>query len=123
MEVTTFSRKHTANVHDALPEITGLLKQLVASRDKRRDAFVRQMTAAQTSVLGQDQEETMKALSGRGIPQHVVKEAMKMVSTSGSRFTVFALVDALTRISGRIRQAGDRAELDARIGRLLTLAV
>ena len=123
MEVTTFSRKHTANVHDALPEITGLLKQLVASRDQRRDAFVRQMTAAQTSVLGQDQEETMKALSGRGIPQHVVKEAMKMVTSSGSRFTVFALVDALTRISGRIRQAGDRAELDARIGRLLTLAV
>ena len=65
----------------------------------------------------------MKALSGRGIPQHVVKEAMKLVTSSGSRFTVFALVDALTRISGRIRQAGDRAELDARIGRLLTLAV
>ncbi|MFO0979077.1 MAG: hypothetical protein U0996_21890 [Planctomycetaceae bacterium] len=123
MEVTTFSRKHTANVHDALPEITGLLKQLVVSRDQRRDAFVRQMTAAQTSVLGQDQEETMKTLSGRGIPQHVVKEAMKMVTSSGSRFTVFALVDALTRISGRIKQAGDRAELDARIGRLLTLAV
>ncbi len=123
MEVTTFSRKHTANVHDALPEITGLLNQLVKSRDQRRDAFVRQMTIAQSAVLGQDQEETMKALSGRGIPQHTVKEAMKMVSAGGSRFTVFALVDALTRISGRIRQAGDRAELDSRIGRLLTLAV
>lgn len=123
MEVATFSRKHTANVHDALPEITSLLTQLVASRDQRRDAFVRQMTAAQSTVIGQDAEETLKALAGRGIPHHTVREAMSMVTASGSRFTVFALVDALTRISGRIRQAGDRAELDARIGRLLTLAI
>ena len=33
-----------------------------------------------------------------------------------------ALMDALTHISGRIRHAGDRAEIDSRIGRLLTLA-
>ena len=123
MEVTTFSRKHTANVHDALPEITGLLDQLVKSRDQRRDAFVRQMTAAQTTVLGDDREATLKALTGKGIPQNSIREALNMVTANESRFTVFALVDALTRISGRIRHAGDRAEMDARIGRLLTLAV
>jgi hypothetical protein len=123
MEVTTFSRKHTANVHDALPEITGLLDQLVKSRDRRRDAFVRQMTAAQTTVIGSDRDDTMKALAGKGIPQNSIREALNMVTASGSRFTVFALVDALTRISGRIRHAGDRAEIDSRIGRLLTLAV
>jgi|GEM_PF-308853 len=123
MEVTTFSRKHTANVHDALPEITSLLDQLVKSRDQRRDAFVRQMTVAQTSVLGEDREATMKALTGKGIPQNSIRAALDMVAANGARFTVFALVDALTRISGRIRNAGDRAELDSRIGRLLTLAV
>jgi hypothetical protein len=123
MEVTTFSRKHTANVHDSLPEISGLLDQLVKSRDQRRDAFVRQMTAAQITVLGDDRDDVMKSLTGKGIPQNSIREAMNMVTASGSRFTVFALVDALTRISGRIRQAGDRAEIDSRIGRLLTLAV
>jgi hypothetical protein len=123
MEVTTFSRKHTANVHDALPEIGDMLEQLVKSRDHRRDAFVRQMTAAQTTVVGTDFDETMKALNGNGIPQNTIREALNMVTASGSRFTVFALVDALTRISGRIRHAGDRAAIDSRIGRLLTLAV
>jgi hypothetical protein len=123
MEVTTFSRKHTANVHDALPEITGLLDQLVKSRDQRRDAFARQMTAAQTAVLGNDEEATLKALTGKGIPLNSVREAIKMVTANGSRLTVFALVDALTRISGRILHAGDRAEADSKIGRLLALTV
>ena len=123
MEVTTFSRKHTANVHDALPEISSLLDQLVKSRDQRRDAFVRQMTAAQTTVLGDDRDDVMKSLTGKGIPQNSIREALNMVAASGSRFSVFALVDALTRISGRIRHAGDRAEIDSRIGRLLTLVV
>lgn len=123
MEVTTFSRKHTANVHDALPEITRLLDQLVKSRDRRRDAFARQMTAAQAAILGDDGEATLKALIGKGIPQNSVREAINMVTAKGSRFTVFALVDALTRISGRILHAGDRAEADAKIGRLLALAV
>ena len=93
------------------------------SRDQRRDAFVRQMTVAQTTVIGSDRDDTMKALAGKGIPQNSIREALNMVAASGSRFTVFALVDALTRISGRIRHAGDRAEIDSRIGRLLTLAV
>jgi hypothetical protein len=123
MEVTTFSRKHTANVHDALPDIGGLLDQLVKSRDQRRDAFVRQITAAQTTVLGGSRDDTMKALAGREIPQTFIREALNTVTASGSRFTVFAMVDALTRISGLIRYAGNRAEIDSRIGRLLTLAV
>ena len=123
MEVTTFSRKHTANVHDALPEISSLLDQLVKSRDQRRDAFVRQMTAAQTTLLGDDRDDVTKSLTGKGIPQNTIREAINMVTASGSRFSVFALVDALTRISGRIRHAGDRAEIDSRIGQLLTLAI
>jgi hypothetical protein len=123
MEVTTFSRKHTANVHDALPEITGLLDQLVKSRDQRRDAFSRQMTAAQKVTLGDDAETTMKAMSGKGIPQTFVRDAIKMIAEKGSRFSVFAMVDALTRISGRTLHAGDRAENDSKIGRLLALAV
>ena len=37
-------------------------------------------------------------------------------------FTIFALVDALTKLSQRTVYAGDRTELDTRIGQLLALA-
>jgi hypothetical protein len=36
---------------------------------------------------------------------------------------VFAVVDALTRLSRRIEYAGDRTEMDQQAGKLLTLAV
>jgi hypothetical protein len=36
-------------------------------------------------------------------------------------FTIFSIVDALTRLSQRVSCAGDRAELDAKIGALLAL--
>ena len=38
-EVVTYSRKHTANVGDALEEIQGILQQLIDVRNKRRDSF------------------------------------------------------------------------------------
>lgn len=123
MEVTSFTRKHTANVHKALPEMAGMLDHLVKSRDQRRDAFAERMKAAQSIVVGDDAESAMKALGGKGIPQTILRDAINIIAEKGSRFSVFALVDALTRISRRIPHAGDRAETDSKIGRLLTLAV
>ena len=38
-------------------------------------------------------------------------------------FTIFALVDALTKLSQRVQLAGDRTELDMKIGQLLNLAM
>ena len=38
------------------------------------------------------------------------------------RFTVFAMVDALTRIASRIVNAGERITLDQKAAQLLTLA-
>jgi len=46
-----------------------------------------------------------------------------MIAANGGKFTVFHAVDALARLTGRLRNAGDRIEQDARIGALLTLAV
>jgi len=37
-------------------------------------------------------------------------------------FTIFSLVDALTRLSQKVQAAGDRAALDTKIGSLLSLA-
>ena len=40
-EVVEFSRKHTTNVHEALAEIRRMIETLVATRDSRRDSFVK----------------------------------------------------------------------------------
>jgi hypothetical protein len=66
-----FSRKHTANVHEALNEI----------------------------------RRAIEIAEGKG------------------RFTVFAVVDALTRIAGKLVNAGVRIQVDQKAAGLLALAV
>ncbi len=52
-----------------------------------------------------------------------IKEAVTLMSAQSGSYTLFKAVDALTRMTGRLTNAGDRAEQDARIGSLLALAV
>ena len=66
-------------------------------------------------------DEVLAALSGSGIGRSLAKQAIEMAQQQG-RLTVFAVVDALTRLSRRIEYAGDRTELDQQAGKLLTLA-
>ena len=120
-EVVEFSRKHTANVHEALDEIRYMVESLVAKRDARRDGFVHVIRQAMQSKLGDDAEEVGKVLAQNGIPRQLAKKAVEAAERQG-RFTVFALVDALTRIAEAIVNAGDRTQLDQRASRLLTLA-
>ena len=108
-EVIEFSRKHTANVHDALSDIRCAIQSLVQKRDQRRDAFVKAVQQAMVTTLGSDAEEVQKAMSQNGIPRALIKEAMEIAQEKG-RFTVFSLVDALTRIAGKIVNAGERIE-------------
>src|SRR3954447_26853083 len=51
VEVVEFSRKHTANVHDAVREIRGIIHRLTEKRDARRDGFVRVIRKAMTESL------------------------------------------------------------------------
>jgi hypothetical protein len=44
------------------------------------------------------------------------------MAEQAGRFTVFTLVDALTRIAGEYQYAGDRTELDQKASGLLALA-
>lgn len=120
-EVVEFSRKHTANVRDGLSEIRTIIESLVARRDQRRDSFASVIKKAMTERIGNDAEEVTKALSAERIPSHLVKEALEIARRTGG-FTIFALVDALTKLTQSVRYAGDRTELDARIGQLLALA-
>jgi hypothetical protein len=120
-EVVEFSRKHTANVRDGLSDIRRIIEGLVTRRDERRDSFSAVITKAMSERLGSDAEEVTKALSSEGIPRHLIKDALEIARARGA-FTIFALVDALTQVSQKVRYAGDRTELDAKIGLLLALA-
>ncbi len=121
-EVTEFSRKHTAGVREGLDEIRAMIETLVRYRDDRRDGFVRIMQHAMRERLGHDAEEVTKVLSSHKIPQHLIKDALEIARRQGG-FTIFAVVDALTQLTQKVTFAGDRTELDARIGKLMNLAL
>lgn len=119
--VIDFSRKHTANVHEALTQVRQLIEQLVTRRDERRDGFVNVVRKAMQTKLGQDNEEAMKVLCQHGITRSLATEALKIAEQQG-RLTIFAVVDALTRIAGKMKNAGDRTAADTKGASLLALA-
>ncbi|MCA9148126.1 MAG: hypothetical protein KDA92_02440 [Planctomycetales bacterium] len=121
-EVVEFSRKHTANVRDGLDTIRVILERLASRRDERRSSFVDVMQKAMTTRVGNDADEVIKVLSAERIPRGAVNDALEIARRQGG-FTIFALVDALTQVSQKVVNVGDRTELDARIGQLLSLAL
>lgn len=120
-EVTEFTRKHTGKVGEALGDIRRLVEGLVAQRDARKDGFAKVVKKAMETKLGDDAEEVMKVLNRNGITKTLAKRALEIAEQQG-RFTIFALVDALTRIAGEAEYAGERTETDQRAGQLLALA-
>ena len=121
-QVVDFTRKHTANVRDGLVEIRRIIEQLVSARDERRDSFVSVMRRAASESLGDDADEVLKVLTREGVGKAVAKQALEIAEQRG-QFTIFALVDALTRISQQVsRYVGERTELDAKAAGLLALA-
>ena len=122
VEVTDFRRKHTANVGQALRGVQHTIEQLVESRDKRRDAFATTIANAMKTSLGETADDVLKILQQRGIRKTLGNEALKIAQQQGA-FTVFSVVDALTRLAGKIPNAGERTEIDAKSSSLLALAV
>ena len=51
----------------------------------------------------------------------MAKKAIEIAQQQG-RFTIFALVDALTRLSGELKNAGDRTDADQKAAQLLAIA-
>lgn len=121
VEVVEFARKHTANVHESLSEIRRIIERLVQKRDDRRDGFAKVVRKAMETRLGDDAEEVAEVLAKVGVSQVLRKQALDLAREQG-RFTIFSLVDALTRLSGAFKNAGDRTEADQKAGRLLQLA-
>ena len=121
IDVTEFTRKHVGDVAGVLPEIRRVVEALVKKRDERRDSFAAVVRHAMETTLGDDAEEVVKLLSGRGITRQLAKRALEMAAGQG-RFTIFSVVDALTKIAGEVKNAGDRAEMDQRASGLFALA-
>ncbi len=122
MEVVEFSRKHTTNVHEALSEIRRAIEALVRKRDERRDGFLPgDPTGHADHARRTDAEEVQKVLSQHGVTRGLAKEAIAIAQERG-RFTIFAMVDALTRIAGRMVNAGERLGVDQKAAQLLALA-
>tara|TARA_R110001592_G_scaffold153763_2_gene382517 strand:+ start:1079 stop:2104 length:1026 start_codon:yes stop_codon:yes gene_type:complete len=121
VEVVEFTRNHTARVYESLDGIRRIIENLVYKVDARRDGFIHVIEKAMRKRLGSDAEEVLKALHKHGIPRNLAQEAMKMAKAQGE-FTLFALIDALTRMAGKIPNAGDRIELDTKAAGLLALA-
>lgn len=121
VEVVDFSRKHTANVYESVADIRGIIARLVEKRDERRDGFVQVVKKAMETRLGSNSDEVLKVLAKQGITRMLAKEALEVARSHGA-FTIFAVVDALTRISGKLANAGERSEVDQKASALLSLA-
>jgi len=121
VRVVEFKRKHTANVRDGLNQIRLIIENLIKQRDARRDGFVQVIRNAMATKLGSDADEVAKALLGEGIPSNLAKDALEIAKQHGG-FTIFALVDALTRLTHKVQFAGDRAAMDQKVGALISLA-
>ena len=119
-EICEFTRKHTANVHEGLNEIRRIIEALVEKRDARRDGFVEVMRKAMQETLGADADEVAKELARNGIPKGLAGKAIEIARHQGS-FTIYSLVDALTRLTQKTKFVGDRTESDQKISALLSL--
>lgn len=121
VELAEFSRKHIGQVQDSLDAIRRIIEGLVGKRDQRRDGFVHVVEKAMETLLGAETDEALSVLNQYGINRQIAKEAVEMARQRGS-LTVFTVVDALTRLSQRYSNAGDRTEADEKACRLLALA-
>lgn len=121
VEVVEFKRKHTANVHESLGDIRRIIEGLTKRRDERKDGFAARIRKAMQTTLGKDAEEVEKLLAKEGIARSASKRAIEIAGRHRP-FTLWSLIDALTRIAAEEENAGDRTEADAKASSLLALA-
>jgi hypothetical protein len=121
VETVEFSRKHTTNVHEALSDIRRIIEGLVAKRNKRRDGFVKVIRKSMQTKLGAVTDDVALELAKQGVSKAVAKKALEIAQQQGG-FTIFALVDALTRLAGQVENAGDRIDADKQAASILALA-
>jgi hypothetical protein len=120
IEVVELKRRHIGNVQEALDDVRGAIAQLVKKRDERRDSFASGIRLAMETPFGSDAEEVHKLLGKHGISSRLAEQVVQLVGDRAP-YTVFGVVDALTRIAGRYENAGDRLIVDQKAASLLSL--
>lgn len=120
VDVSDFSRKHTTNVEEALDAIQNMILQLVERRDSRRDQFVNVLRRAMREKMSDTPEEGVDFLHEHGFRRELATEAVRSATERGA-LTIFAVIDAFTRLSQKAAFAGQRVERDTAASRLLSL--
>lgn len=117
-DIVEFTRRHIGNVADALKEIRQQIEALVTKRDERRDCFATVIKKAMTTNYGTDAEDVLKRLATEGFPKALAQRVIKLAWQKG-KFTVWTVIDALTKISREERNAGGRVAADQKAVALL----
>jgi hypothetical protein len=112
--------KHTSKVSEALSGIRRAILMLVGRCDQRKDDFGKIVRRAMAEKLGDDAEEVVKELAKQGFQQRLSREAVRLTLEAGRRFTVFNVVNALTRLAREIPFAGDCTGADEKASQLLS---
>jgi hypothetical protein len=98
-----------------------VIENFVQKRDERKDGFARVLAKAMETVYGDDAEQVQKLLAKAGFTRTLAKEACELAQQQG-RFTLWSVVDTLTRLARDAKFAGSRAEADQKASSLLALA-
>ena len=122
VDVVDWKRKHTGNVQEGLATIRDIIAGLVKKRDQRKDGFVAAISKAMRTRLGEDAEECLRVLARHGIARTMADKAVEYAARHGG-FSIWTMVDALTRLAGEIQFVGLRTEADQKASQLLQLAV
>ncbi len=120
-EISEYTRRHTGMVDNALSEIRRVIETLVATRDARKDSFAGVIANAMETRYGHDVQEVTKQLVAAGFVKALAHRAATIAEEKG-RFSVWAVVDALTQLNREHAFAGSRSEADTKAASLLTLA-
>ncbi len=111
IEVVELKRRHIGDVREALHDVRGAIAQLVQKRDERRDSFASGIRTAMQTRFGEDAEEVRKQLAKHGVSSRLAEQVVQVAEQQAS-FSVFGIVDAMTRLAGRYENAGDRLLVD-----------
>ena len=78
------------------------------------------LTRANGELFRRTEDECFESLSA--LSAHGRERRAKSENRWQGRFTIFALVDALTRIAREAKNAGDRTDVDEKASKLLSFA-
>ena len=92
---------HGERPSSAWIDIREAIRRLVAKRDARRDRFAEIVKRAMGEQF-EDADEAFKTVIKTGVGQRLARQAVELARQQG-RLTIFSMVDALTRLSGKNR--------------------